>query len=80
MSDRASSSRPSGDGSYGLDIVAAHDEAVAAGRAVYEDPATGYLVFTAEALAARGYCCGCGCRHCPYPVAEQRRAGRPEMT
>ncbi len=58
-------------------VRAAHDEAVAAGHSFYRDPATGYLVFTAPALAARGYCCGSGCRHCPYPPDEQRRAGRP---
>ncbi|HEY5244622.1 MAG TPA: DUF5522 domain-containing protein [Acidimicrobiales bacterium] len=58
-------------------IQAAHDAAVAAGRVLYADPATGYFVFTAPALAARGYCCGSGCRHCPYPPDEQRRAGRP---
>lgn len=27
----------------------------------------GLYVFTAEFLAKRGYCCGSGCRHCPYP-------------
>ena len=26
----------------------------------------GYYVFTAYYLEARGYCCGSGCRHCPY--------------
>jgi hypothetical protein len=26
----------------------------------------GYMVFTAKYLSARGYCCGNGCRHCPY--------------
>jgi hypothetical protein len=56
---------------------AAHDAAVAAGRDLYADPETGYSVFTAPALALRGYCCGSGCRHCPYPADEQRRAGRP---
>lgn len=25
-----------------------------------------YLVFTAEYHRKRGYCCGAGCRHCPY--------------
>jgi hypothetical protein len=58
-------------------IQAAHDDAVAAGRSHYLDPATGFLVFTGPALAARGHCCGSGCRHCPYPRDEQRRAGRP---
>lgn len=26
----------------------------------------GYYVFTEHYLRARGYCCGSGCRHCPY--------------
>ena len=26
----------------------------------------GYLVFTKWFLLKRGYCCGNGCRHCPY--------------
>ena len=26
----------------------------------------GYLVFTAQYHRKRGYCCGSGCRHCPY--------------
>ena len=26
----------------------------------------GLLTFTARYLLARGYCCGNGCRHCPY--------------
>jgi Family of unknown function (DUF5522) len=26
----------------------------------------GYYVFTAHYLLKRGYCCGSGCRHCPY--------------
>lgn len=25
-----------------------------------------YLVFTAAYHLKRGYCCGSGCRHCPY--------------
>ncbi len=49
-------------------IEAAHRRAVEAGRDAYEDPATGYLVFTADFLRARGTCCGSGCRHCPYPA------------
>lgn len=70
-----------GDGDGGdHPYTAAHDQAVAAGRPMYADPATGYLVFTAAALATRGYCCGSGCRHCPYPPEEQRRAGRPGAT
>ena len=26
----------------------------------------GLVVFTASYLLERGYCCGNGCRHCPY--------------
>jgi len=26
----------------------------------------GYMVFTAHFHLQRGYCCGNGCRHCPY--------------
>jgi hypothetical protein len=55
----------------------AHDRAVAAGATTYVDPDTGYAVFTAEFLGSRGFCCGNGCRHCPYDAEEQRRAGRP---
>jgi len=25
-----------------------------------------YMVFTAEFLLRRGFCCHSGCRHCPY--------------
>ena len=59
-------------------IAAAHAAAMAAGEATYPDPATGYLVLTANTLAERGYCCGNGCRHCPYDKAQQRAAGRPD--
>jgi hypothetical protein len=59
------------------DIVAAHEEAIALGERMYRDPTSGLWVMTAEALADRGHCCGAGCRHCPYPIGEQRRAGRP---
>lgn len=55
----------------------AHELAQKLGRPTYIDPQSGYTVLTAGALAARGHCCGNGCRHCPYPPEEQRRAGRP---
>lgn len=48
-----------------------------AGHRTYVDPESGYTVFTARALSEQGKCCGSGCRHCPYPAEEQRRAGRP---
>jgi hypothetical protein len=47
-------------------IIAAHGAALAAGSAGYPDPRTGLFVLTAGFLAARGTCCGRGCRHCPY--------------
>jgi hypothetical protein len=53
------------------EILAAHETALAAGEQVYVDPATGFLVLTAQRLWDRGECCGSGCRHCPWH-------GRPE--
>ena len=47
-------------------ILAEHDRALEAGAAGYRDPASGFFVMTAAYLAARGACCGNGCRHCPY--------------
>lgn len=46
--------------------MAAHDRAVTAGRPGYIDPETGLFVMTAVNLRDRGWCCDCGCRHCPY--------------
>lgn len=46
------------------DIEELHRAACAAGSPTYVDPASGYDVMTADALRARGRCCGCGCRHC----------------
>jgi hypothetical protein len=37
----------------------------------------GFMVLTAKYLLERGYCCGNGCRHCPYDyerVDEPRRS------
>jgi hypothetical protein len=47
-------------------ILAAHAAALAEDQAGYLDPETGLFVLTAGFLAARGTCCGRGCRHCPY--------------
>ena len=33
----------------------------------------GLMVLTARFLEKRGYCCGNGCRHCPYPKEDQSR-------
>lgn len=62
---------PDGPPALPPEVMAAHDHAVAAGRDWYPDPATGFMVLTAEFLAARGTCCGSGCRHCPYPPAAE---------
>ena len=32
----------------------------------------GLLVFTARYHLRRGYCCGSGCRHCPYDDMARR--------
>ncbi len=48
------------------EILAAHADALAGDRPGYPDPETGLFVLTAAFLAARGTCCGRGCRHCPY--------------
>ncbi len=34
----------------------------------YED---GKMVFTADYLFDRGYCCESGCRHCPYGYGQK---------
>lgn len=37
----------------------------------------GLITFTAKYLLDRGYCCGSGCRHCPYhyeAVLEPKRS------
>jgi len=48
------------------EILAAHGAALRAGAGSYVDPQTGLTVLTAGYLAARGFCCASGCRHCPY--------------
>ena len=44
----------------------AHDAAVERGEERYTDPETGASVFTELFHLNRGFCCGSGCRHCPY--------------
>ena len=56
--------------------AAAHDAAVAAGKKSYEDPATGYSVFTSLAHQSRGKCCGSGCRHCSFDHKNVRDRAR----
>ena len=56
-----------------------HQAACARGDSGYIDPKTGFFVLTSRYLAARGHCCGAGCRHCPYSAKEQKAAGRPTI-
>lgn len=53
-------------GRFAEEALAEHRAALATGASTYRDPASGYRVLTAAALAERGTCCRRGCRHCPY--------------
>lgn len=44
----------------------AHDLAVEQEERTYVDPHTGHRVMTSLHLETRGWCCCCGCRHCPW--------------
>jgi hypothetical protein len=59
-------------------VVAAHEAALRDDADGYLDPATGYFVFTAQALWERGDCCYSGCRHCPFEEGE--RAGMADRS
>lgn len=48
------------------DIEDIHRQALRHGDLTYNDPATGFTVFTELAHLKRGVCCGSQCRHCPY--------------
>lgn len=48
------------------EVLALHPGALGRGEAGYVDPVSGLFVLSAAYLAARGYCCERGCRHCPY--------------
>jgi hypothetical protein len=64
-------------GGFSEAVRAAHDDATAHGEPNYVDPQSGFLVFTAQYLLARGRCCGSGCRHCPFDDEARCVAGRP---
>jgi len=36
---------------------------------------TKYRVLTEHFLSKRGFCCGNGCRHCPYSVNKKNNKG-----
>jgi len=46
-----------------LELPAPQPEGLSPEDYYFEGP---YLVFTAAYHLKRGYCCGSGCRHCPY--------------
>lgn len=48
------------------DIEDLHQQALLKGEKSYEDPSTGFTVFTEVIHLERGKCCGNQCRHCPY--------------
>lgn len=58
----------------------AHDRACARGDSGYTDPTTGLFVFTRTYLANRGWCCGNGCRHCPFDHVAVRPQPTPPAT
>ena len=64
--ERPSDTRLRPDHPLRAEILAAHAAASEAGEPGYVDPASGYVALTADTLAARGDCCGSGCRHCPW--------------
>ena len=39
----------------------------------------GLMVFTEKYLLERGYCCGNGCRHCPYDYRNVPEPKRSEL-
>jgi len=65
-----------GDPAIPAEVQAAHDSAAARGERTYRDPRDNGVVVTTVNLWAQGDCCGNGCRHCPYPADQQRRANR----
>lgn len=48
------------------EILKRHEEACLKDQNTYEDPETGFTVFTAYYHLKRRSCCGSGCRHCPF--------------
>ncbi|MES2621182.1 MAG: DUF5522 domain-containing protein [Bacteroidota bacterium] len=42
--------------------------------ALYYLDKNGLMVFTEKYHLQRGYCCKCGCRHCPYGFKKEGKA------
>ena len=47
-------------------IADLHSDACKKNLDSYVDPESGYSVFTETYHKRRGFCCGSGCRHCPW--------------
>ncbi|HXW50763.1 MAG TPA: ABC transporter substrate-binding protein [Candidatus Acidoferrales bacterium] len=75
---RGAAWRPYEVSSIAAAIERVHADACARRSATYADPATGFEVMTSFFLRERGFCCGNGCRHCPYSSVE--RGVRAEMS
>lgn len=52
----------------------ARSSPVVVGRDYYLE--RGFVVFTREHHLRRGYCCGSGCRHCPYDPSKNASPAR----
>ncbi len=52
-----------------LDGISREKKRLEEGRDFYFEG--GLMVLTAHYLLSRGYCCGNGCRHCPYPSSDR---------
>jgi hypothetical protein len=61
------------DQSINEQIELLHKEACEAQEDYYTDPYTNFIVFTNQYHLKRGYCCGAGCRHCPYDWENVKR-------
>lgn len=58
-----------------------HQVAIQQGQMTYQDPATGFTVFTELSHLKRGTCCGNKCRHCPYGYENVKPQNKtPEMS
>lgn len=56
-----------------------HAQACERGVPGYLDPQSGLYVLSTNYLKERGFCCGNGCRHCPFvgtPLEHPSRVGR----
>ncbi len=40
---------------------------------------SGFIVFTEAYHRKRGYCCGCGCKHCPFAYEAVKEPRRSEL-